>query len=270
MLTLSTGYALLRTELNIGGLTILEPIIDEEDNTKVCKAAVETTVVSSWNGTNYSLNIKIKNNSNENYYSWQIRFTGNGSETLTTGDAKVTTSNGNIYLTNLSYNGEIDSNKELTISVNLSTTMNIDEFRESLVVVACGRSSDQENTITHGGATLVLGQTEKELQAVITLKTAGIWGGGYNEYNIKITNNTDIKTSSWRGVIYYGKNAKLSSIYPCLNTDDPTTHTVSIANNASADGAMDIGGSSEYTLILQTNDTTYIPDIVVAGLKALN
>ncbi len=271
---MSAGYALLKSNLSITGsseISVGETPTDPEDVSKLCQTTITTEVTNSWS-ENYLVNITLNNNSQDAIYSWKLKFTDSQDMTITSNHGTVTLENEYYYFSGLSWNSEIASENSITAEIQIRTSRtDINEILNSIIIVTCGRASTgEDNEVTSGGASINLGQLERQIQASAEITEAGAWGGGYNIYTITITNNLSQTITGWRGMVYYGTESVLHSVYPCNVTRDDEAHNFIASNTHSGDGTLQPGASVTFTLVLNTTNTSYIPDMVFAGVVQLS
>lgn len=269
VLLMTTGYATLKTDLSLKSeASIVKTQTTttssaSDDQTKTCETYITYSQTTSWQeGTNlhYQLNLTLTNNSSTDIINWRIKFSDSNNYTLTSYNGTVTNSNDKYYISNLSYNGTISSGGNISIVIDVVTARtDIDTIMKSIYIVDCGRaSSGEDKTITSGNASLSIGQLETQLDAEVKTTYAAY---GFNQYEIKITNNSAYKITNWRGNVYFG-DSKLQAIWSVTQTQT-NTNNVLISDNGN--GSIAIGGSVTLYLQLTTNDTSYVPNVVFAG-----
>lgn len=278
---MTSGYALLKTELTLNGEANISndssesggetggDIKDPEDMSAICQTDISYTIKNSWTN-NYQVTLTITNNSNEAIHSWQIKLVNSENVTIQAYTANVSQNDdGYYYLSSMSYNSEIAADGgTVSVDVQFTTSEDIDAIINSFVVVACGRAAEEDRVIIEDGpAKLVLGQLEVPLNATLTVDAAGDWGGIVNRYTLTITNNSDYDITEWRGMLYFGDavtNTNNSSIDPCTVTKEDGYWTFT---NHGGNGTIAKGETLKLTIVLYTSDTTFVPNVVVAGLK---
>ena len=268
----STGYALRNSKLAVTGKSYIGGAPSGGDN--LCSASFSyAQTATPWSNRSVRssiFNITFKNNSNEAYHSWQIRMNKSENTTLTTSHAMVTSDDNYIYMSSYSWNAEILPGASLTFEVQIDTDVEYEVLLDSLVITTCGRVNDSEEqeVISSGNASIVLGQQEVALDVEITLNEAGAWGGQVNLYTVAFVNNSNYNVTDYRATIYYGPYT-LDSVYPCTKSEDLEKYLVYISNTSSGNAPLGIGERTEVTLVIRTADVTYMPDIVAAGLKKI-
>lgn len=270
VLFMSSGYALLKTDLTLSGRSKIakETTQDPEDASDVCSIPISYNVTTHWQTgdiNNYSMEFVVSNASEATIYSWQFKAKLSDRLEITTGDALVSSSNGYVYFGSKDYNGEIAPGGEIKVGLNMSTPYTVDEVMASFIPVSCGRASAGDDTqyLVDGEASLELGQLEVPMNITKTITGAGIWGGSTNQYTITVTNDSEYTISSIRGVIKLADGVRLNNVYPCNKTQDG--QTINFDMNWQT---LTPGKSFELTLVLDSVAKDYVPDIVVAGLKA--
>ena len=271
---MSTGYALLKTDLLFNStskiVTDSSIISDPDDKAYDCKTVITYEITNSWTG-NYIINFTISNNGERKINNWKIKFADSNDITAVSSAAgNVTKTDGYYYISGMTWNSSIESGSSISAQAQISTSRtDIDSILKNIIIVSCGRATSGGTTqkISSGKATLDLGQLEKQINASIEITEAGAWGGAVNIYKVTITNSLDVAITDWRGMIYYG-DTTLNSVYPCNTTRNDDAKNIIVSNTSSGDGALDPGSSISITLVLNTKDTTYIPDYIFAGTVA--
>lgn len=268
ILLMATGYATLKTDLTLNSeakivKTETTTSSASDNQTKACETYATYNLTTSWQeGSNYHYQLKLvlTNKSSTNISNWRIKFSDSNNYTLTSYNGTVTNTSDKYYISNLSYNGSISAGGNISIVIDIvSSRTDIDTIMNSVYIVDCGRaSSESSKTITSGNASLTIGQLETQLDTKVTTTSAAY---GFNQYEIKITNNSAHKITNWRGVVYFGNN-KLQAIWS-VNQTQTGTNSVTVSDNGN--GSIDIGGSVTLYLQLASDDTSYVPDVVFAG-----
>lgn len=120
VLIISTGYAILNTNLNINGSATIG-----KEETCDLNVSGDLTINTSWGGgdgtTVYNATLTVKNNSNEDIVGWTIKIKG-PSDLIVQTNADITVDdNGVITLTNLSWNGMINVDNSLQLDLGIRT-----------------------------------------------------------------------------------------------------------------------------------------------------
>ena len=235
---MSTGYALLNEKLTLNGKSTIKNENegkDPEDLGEVCTTGISFSLRSSWGGNRYQYDMVITNNSDEAYYSWQIKIPSD-SINIVSGSANIQQKNGATYISNLSHQAELDSGE----------------------------------SITDGPISITLEQLEVPLEAKVTLQSD--WGSE-KLYTIVLYNNNDVDVTGFRVLLYYGMDNTVSNTYSW--SKDLTTYAdehIMAANNGWAQqGEISAGGHSEtFYLQIKCSDSSFLPNIVAAGVSKIS
>ena len=270
---MSTGYALLKTDLNLTGkgqIIVGNVEVDPEDAGGYCMSSITTEVTTApWSRSALKkgiYDVTITNNSDESYHSWKLRMDATDDTSIITSYATTERVGDYIYFTSYSWNAEIAPGSSYTFEIELESSADMQELLDSIIITTCGRVTGEQEIITDGNASLVLGQDEVQLDVLIEGTELGTWGGVANIYTITFTNNTEYTVTDYRAVIYYG-GVTLNNVYPVNKTDDPENSLVTITNTSPGNATLEPGMSTSVTFVVNTTDPTYIPQIVAAGLK---
>lgn len=282
---MSTGYSLLKQELQINGSSSIEKGTggekDPEDMSEICTAGISFSKITSWGSDRYQYNLVVTNNSSEPYYSWQLKFP-TADISISSGSVTISQTENATYISNLSHNNELDpgvSTEELFLDITYNG--DIEALFDQAIITACGRASGEKQVITDGVVSMTLEQLEIPLDVAVTLSQD--WGEN-KLYTVVINNNNEVGTSGFRVILYYGLGKKVLNTYSW--TADTTTRAsegILTANNGWAQqGEIEPGKSSEiFYLQVQclkddpnyascVSDNSFIPNVVAAGVKKIS
>lgn len=212
----------------------------------------------------------VTNNSSEAYYSWQIKLPTDNIN-IVSGSANILQQNGATYISNLSHQAELDAGESTSaIFLDITYEDDIEKLFDKAIITACGRASGEKKVITDGPVSITLEQLEVPLEAKVTLQSD--WGSE-KLYTIVLYNNNDIDVTGFRVLLYYGMDNTVSNTYS-WNKDLTTyadKHIMSANNGWAQQGAISAGGHSEtFYLQLKASDSSFIPNIVAAGVKKVS
>lgn len=271
---MSTGYALLSEKLTLNGNSNIKNASqgnkDPEDMGDICTAGITFNLRTSWGGNRYQYDMIVTNNSSEAYYSWQIKLPTDNIKVVS-GSANISQQNGATYISNLSHQAELDAGESTSaIFLDITYEDDIEKLFDKAVITACGRASGEKRVITDGPVSITLEQLEVPLEAKVTLQSD--WGSE-KLYTIVLYNNNDIDVTGFRVLLYYGMDNTVSNTYS-WNKDLTTyadEHIMSANNGWAQQGAISAGGHSEtFYLQLKASDSSFIPNIVAAGVKKVS
>lgn len=276
---MTTGYALLKSTGSLNGLAEIiasssEPS-DPEDVTDSCSTNLETSMRATWINGDVSIgqfNVTINNDSSEAYMNWKLRIYAPGDYTASSAYVTSVREGDYLYISSFSWNAEIPAEDSYTFELEVRGPVDADmeHILDTMIMVTCGRATQDKEIITDGNASIELGQQELKLDVSFGEGTElGGWGGSANLYEVVLTNNTEYSTTDYRVVIYYGSES-FNTAYPVnvISRDDANS-LIELGNTASGDAPLAPGESLKFTLVLSANDTTYYPNIVAAGLKEI-
>lgn len=271
---MSTGYALLSEKLTLNGNSSIKNDSqgdkDPEDMGDICTAGISFNLRTSWGGNRYQYDMIVTNNSSEAYYSWQIKLPTDNIN-IVSGSANISQQNGATYISNLSHQAELDAGDSTeAIFLDITYEDDIEELFDKAVITACGRASGEKQVITDGPVSITLEQLEVPLEAKVSLQSD--WGSE-KLYTIVLYNNNDVDVTGFRVLLYYGMDNTVSNTYSW--SKDLTTYAdehIMAANNGWAQqGAISAGGHTEtFYLQLKASDSSFIPNIVAAGVKKVS
>lgn len=276
---MTTGYALLKSTGTLNGFA--EIIANSEpdvpgDITEVCVSDIDGVMrTQPWpTGTNMKslYDVTITNSSDETYYNWKMKMYAPQTYLISSSHATVERDGDYVLISSLGWNGVIEPGESTTFEMSAEAPNGVDmaNIFSGLAMIVCGRATDEKEEVTDGNASIELGQQEVKLDVSFGPKTQmGAWGGSVNLYEVVLTNNTEYSTTDIRTLIYYGPYA-LNTAYPVkINRDEPANYILEVTNTATGNAPLAPGESFSFTLVINTRDTTFYPDIVAAGLKRI-
>ena len=270
---MSTGYALLNEKLTLNGKSTIKNENegkDPEDLGEVCTTGISFSLRSSWGGNRYQYDMVMTNNSDEAYYSWQIKIPSD-SINIVSGSANIQQKNGATYISNLSHQAELDSGESTeAIFLDITYDGDIEALFSKAIITACGRASGEKKVITDGPISITLEQLEVPLEAKVTLQSD--WGSE-KLYTIVLYNNNDVDVTGFRVLLYYGMDNTVSNTYS-WNKDLTTyadEHIMAANNGWAQQGEISAGGHSEtFYLQIKCSDSSFLPNIVAAGVSKIS
>ena len=166
-LFIMTGYGLFSTRQNINGTAKIKNNTgkDEEDINDICHIEINWDIASSWSN-NYIVDITLTNHSNDDIHTWVIKFPNVPNVEITSQHGTVTESNNHKYIHALDWNGKILLEESLTFQAQFTTSEDITNILNNIVITNCGRvTTDEDDEIGSGNAKLELLYGEVELDA---------------------------------------------------------------------------------------------------------
>lgn len=282
MFIMATGYSLINSTHYINGNTSITSNSSggdiEEDKGEACNADI-TYSSNFWSTSPLqgSLNVTITNNSASDFNYWKLKLTTLINTTASNDWQSQIIQNdaGYYYIIPSKYNNVIKAGESRTISFSLFNNTDDSITEESLkkfILVSCG---GVDKIISDGDLSLGISEVEYKLDSEITLVSAQTNGEPYNEYNVTITNNGTVDTTSWRGVFYYG-DTTIKQMCAYTTNDDQENHILSIKNmggNETVEGCyvqgeIAVGESLNFKVILGTDDPNFMPKGLFVGIGA--
>lgn len=231
VLLLSVGYSLLSENLLIegkGNLVITDP--EKEDYT------VTYTKETWYSGKHhYNFNLVLTNNT-EPIYEWVIVVNVPNDTTITNcWNATCEVENGQLKITNLSYNGFVNTNASINLGVSLTTNtaqLELNNFE----VQQPDEEVEGDKEIAGLTATLVKGNSWQSGNQYVT------------QYDLKVKNNSTINIKNWKVKI------KLNSatVANYWNLQVEIVGDYLYLSNVAYNGNINIGGEAGGGLQLMT------------------
>ncbi len=271
---MSAGYALLSEKITLNGNSSIKTDSqedkDSEDMSDICSAGISFNLRTSWGGNRYQYDMILTNNSSEDYYSWKIKLPTENIN-IVSGSANILQENGATYISNLSHQSELKAGDSTdTIFLDITYEDDIEKLFNKAIITACGRASGEKTVITDGPVSITLGQLEVPLDAKIVLQND--WGSE-KLYTIVLYNNNDVDITGFRVLLYYGTDNTVSNSYSWSKdlTSYADEHIMAASNGWTQQGVISAGGQSEtFYLQLKASDSSFIPNIVAAGVKKIS
>lgn len=272
LLFMANGYSILKTRLNVSGVSNIDYKIED-----VWKPKVKYKMTKQM-GDVFFYDIVIYNDTEIAYQNWELKIfdTGYISFPLSFGGEKQ----GDYWvLNNSNWDKKIDSKGKLIITItiqiseNLPDSMTKEEYAQYFVenyVTFSGTNTGENirdgDIITNGNATLTLRKDEEKLTTFSIEEDKEYSQDEKNEkqYIITINNDTDNDFVKLRGNIYMGEENALLEVSPSEITCQSSTNATfemptwfQVYSKAKA----------SFYIIIKTTEKNFIPEVVMAITK---
>lgn len=260
ILGMTTGYAYLRTELTVGGVSNIVHVCDVDINYEILKIKNQ----GQSGKADYELRITVKNNGLINYSSWNLKLNDSTVILRAGTDVTLAVRDNATYLEPVTSKMNLPAGGSVVINVTLRITGDANILLDAMTMPYCPKN--ETYSINEYNADTVEEKTfnSVNLNSNILLVNRSEENGGTNTYEVSFTNNNQYDIGSLLVEVDYLDKANFVSSSFTNTVNDSNNHLLKIEAEEiiSKNGGI---GNNKLLLVFSGVDEEFMPIIKTTG-----